>query len=55
MVHLRIVAPAKQSQHVLDLLDNNESVVNLVRLENVARHPEGDLILADVALSLIHI
>ncbi len=49
MVHLRIVAPAKQSQHVLDLLDDNESVVNLVRLEHVALHPEGDLILADVA------
>ena len=49
MVHLRIVAPNTQCRHVLDLLENSDSVFNIVHLENVARKPEGDLVLCDVA------
>ena len=46
---MRIVVPAYQSEHVLDLLENSPSVCNLVYLERVARKPEGDVILCDVA------
>ncbi len=49
MVNLRIVAPNAECRHVLDLLENSESVFNVVHLEGVARKPVGDLILADVA------
>ena len=49
MVHLRILVPSYQSEHALDLLDGSESVCNLVFLERVARRPEGDVILCDVA------
>ena len=49
MVHLRIVVPNHQSGHTLDLLENTPSVCNLIYLERVARKPEGDVILCDVA------
>ena len=49
MVHLRIVVPSHQSEHALDLLDAMPSVCNLIYLERVARRPEGDVILCDVA------
>ncbi len=49
MVHLRIVVPSYQSGHALDLLENSPSVCNLIYLERVARRPEGDVILCDVA------
>jgi uncharacterized hydrophobic protein (TIGR00271 family) len=49
MVHMRIVVPSYQSEHVLDLLDHTHSVCNLVFLERAARKPEGDVILCDVA------
>jgi len=49
MVHLRIVVPSYQSEHALDLLTNAPAVCNVVFLERVARRPEGDLILCDVA------
>jgi uncharacterized hydrophobic protein (TIGR00271 family) len=49
MVHLRIVVPSYQAEHALELLDATPSVCNLVYLERVARRPEGDVILCDVA------
>ncbi|MCB0876840.1 MAG: DUF389 domain-containing protein [Solirubrobacterales bacterium] len=49
MVHLRIVAPNAECRHVVDLLENSESVFNIVHLENVAKKPDGDLVLCDVA------
>jgi uncharacterized hydrophobic protein (TIGR00271 family) len=49
MVHLRIVVPSYQSGHVLDLLENTDSVCNLIFLERAAQRPEGDVILCDVA------
>jgi uncharacterized hydrophobic protein (TIGR00271 family) len=49
MVHLRIVVPSYQSEHALDLLNATPSVCNLVYLERVAKRPEGDVILCDVA------
>jgi uncharacterized hydrophobic protein (TIGR00271 family) len=49
MVHLRIVVPSYQAEHVLDLLNHTPSVCNLIFLERAARRPEGDVILCDVA------
>ena len=49
MVHLRIVVPAYQSEHVLDLLNHTPSVCNLIFLGGAAQRPEGDVILCDVA------
>ena len=49
MVHMRIVVPSYQSDHVLDLLEHSESVCNLIFLERAARKPDGDVILCDVA------
>jgi uncharacterized hydrophobic protein (TIGR00271 family) len=49
MVHLRIVVPSYQAEHVLDLLKSTPSVSNVVYLERVAQKPEGDVILCDVA------
>lgn len=49
MVHLRIVVPSHDSEHVLDLLKAAPSVCNLVFLERAAQKPEGDVILCDVA------
>ena len=49
MVHLRIVVPSYQAEHALDLLNAAPSVCNVIYLERVARRPEGDVILCDVA------
>ena len=49
MVHMRIVVPAYQSEHVLDLLEGSPSACNVIFLERAARKPEGDVILCDVA------
>ena len=49
MIHLRIVVPNYQTEHVLELLDHIPSVCNLIYLERAARRPEGDVILCDVA------
>ena len=49
MVHLRLVVPSHQTEHVLDLLKVTHSVFNLILLERAAQKPEGDVILCDVA------
>jgi uncharacterized hydrophobic protein (TIGR00271 family) len=49
MVHLRIVVPSYQADHVIDLLKATPSVCNLIFLAGVAHKPEGDVILCDVA------
>jgi uncharacterized hydrophobic protein (TIGR00271 family) len=49
MVHLRIVAPAWEAQHVVDLLAEVPSAFNLIHVPGAARKPDGDLILVDVA------
>ena len=46
---MRIVVPAYQTEHVLDLLQNLPSATNVILLERAARKPEGDVILCDVA------
>ncbi len=49
MVHLRIVVPPDRTQNAVGLLLQTASVCNVVLLEGVARRPDGDVILADVA------
>ena len=49
MIHLRIVAEPGKTERVLELLERSHSVCNVIYLEGAARHPKGDLVLADVA------
>ena len=46
---MRIVAPAGNCEHVLDLLESSPSATNVIYLPGAARKPEGDVILCDVA------
>ena len=49
MLHLRVVAPSEIADAAVAVLQESESVCNVIHLEGVARSPQGDLILADVA------
>jgi uncharacterized hydrophobic protein (TIGR00271 family) len=49
MVHLRIVSPPELTEQVIGGLTAADSVINIVRLDGVARRPDGDLVLCDVA------
>ncbi len=49
MVHLRIVVPSDRAEPILALLQSIDSVINVVHLPSVARKPDGDMILCDVA------
>jgi hypothetical protein len=49
VIHLRLVVPADLVEKVLALLGTLPSALNLVHLPGVARNPEGDLVLIDVA------
>jgi uncharacterized hydrophobic protein (TIGR00271 family) len=49
MVHLRIVAPREHAHTALALLEASGSVINVIHLHDVARKPDGDVILCDVA------
>lgn len=48
MLHLRIVVPEDRGQSALDLLNESDSVCNVIRLPGAAQKPEGDVLLADV-------
>jgi uncharacterized hydrophobic protein (TIGR00271 family) len=50
VVHLRIVAPPDAAGQVLERLTASDAVVDIVHLPGVARRPDGDLILCDVAI-----
>jgi uncharacterized hydrophobic protein (TIGR00271 family) len=49
VVHLRIVAPGRCVDQVLELLEGSPSVQNVILLEGAARKPEGGVVLCDVA------
>ena len=49
MIHLRLVVPSDLAAQVLALLESLPSALNLVHLPGVARDPDGDLVLTDVA------
>lgn len=49
IVHLRIIAPPDTVEQALRLLDTSPAVFNIIHLAGVARKPDGDVILCDVA------
>ena len=49
MVHLRIVAPSREAQHVVDLFEKLPSATNLIHIPDAAHKPAGDVILVDIA------
>jgi uncharacterized hydrophobic protein (TIGR00271 family) len=49
VVHLRIVAPPEKAEPALEVLESCPSVINVIYLRGVARKPDGDVILCDVA------
>jgi uncharacterized hydrophobic protein (TIGR00271 family) len=49
MVHLRIVSPPDLTAQVMDVLTRTASVINIIRFDDAARRPDGDVILCDVA------
>jgi uncharacterized hydrophobic protein (TIGR00271 family) len=49
MVHLRIVAPEQSADAALKLLCESDSVLNVIRLSEPARRPDGVVIMCDVA------
>ncbi len=49
VLHLRIISPTDLTAQVLDTLTVHASCTNLVVLPGAGRHPDGDLLLADVA------
>jgi uncharacterized hydrophobic protein (TIGR00271 family) len=49
VIHLRIVAPEETAHRALEILGESPAVLNIVHLHGVARKPDGDVILCDVA------
>ncbi|MEU4271357.1 DUF389 domain-containing protein [Streptomyces sp. NPDC026092] len=49
MLHLRIITPTVRTDAVLDLIDTTVGTTHLAVLKGVAREPEGDIVLVDVA------
>jgi uncharacterized hydrophobic protein (TIGR00271 family) len=49
MVHLRIVAPERCADEAMALLCESDSVLNVIRLDERARRPDGVVIMCDVA------
>jgi len=49
MVHLRIVAPRTEAELARRVLQETESVINVITLRDAARKPAGDVLLCDVA------
>jgi uncharacterized hydrophobic protein (TIGR00271 family) len=49
VIHLRVVSPPERSAAVYELMLDDPAVCNVVRLPGVARRPDGDLVMADVA------
>jgi uncharacterized hydrophobic protein (TIGR00271 family) len=49
MLHLRITTPAELAPAIVSVLRHDPAVSSLVHLPGASLHPEGDLVLADVA------
>ncbi|MFD3944253.1 DUF389 domain-containing protein [Streptomyces sp. NPDC058579] len=49
MLHLRIITPSVRTDAVLDLIDRTVGTTHLAVLKGVAREPQGDIVLVDVA------
>ena len=49
MIHLRLVVPKDIARRTLDMLCMADAVSSVIHIEDAARKPDGDVILADVA------
>jgi uncharacterized hydrophobic protein (TIGR00271 family) len=49
MLHVRVIAPSDLATRVVEFLVDLRSVINVVHLPKVARNPDGDLVMCDVA------
>jgi uncharacterized hydrophobic protein (TIGR00271 family) len=49
MIHLRVVAPPDCADRVHAMLCDTASAIDVIRVPNAARRPDGDLIMCDVA------
>ncbi|MFI8949228.1 DUF389 domain-containing protein [Streptomyces sp. NPDC053750] len=49
MLHLRLITPADRTGEVVHLIDRTVGTTHLVVLPGVARDPEGDVVMCDVA------
>jgi uncharacterized hydrophobic protein (TIGR00271 family) len=49
MIHLRIVSPPDRTAKVRKALSCTPSVINIIELPAAARHPDGDVLLCDIA------
>ncbi|MGW6564650.1 DUF389 domain-containing protein [Streptomyces sp. NPDC054975] len=49
MLHLRIITPSDRTDAVLDLIDKTVGTTHVAVLKGVAREPEGDVVMCDVA------
>jgi hypothetical protein len=49
MLHLRILAPNKLTDNVVQVLEEDPCVSGLAVIKSAAIHPPGDLVLADIA------
>jgi len=49
MVHLRIVAPPDRADEVYERLCETASAIDVIRVPNASKRPDGDLIMCDVA------
>ena len=49
MIHLRIVVPRARADDVVKLVCGSPAVTSVVHLKDVARKPDGDVVLCDVA------
>jgi uncharacterized hydrophobic protein (TIGR00271 family) len=48
MIHIRLVSPPDITEDLVDVLSSNAGVLDLIVLEGVARHPDGDAVQFDV-------
>ena len=48
MLHLRIVSPRDRTDAVVEVLERTASVCNIIVFGDVARRPQGDVVLCDV-------
>lgn len=49
MIHFRVVCPPDRSAELLESLTGDAAVINIVSMPDVARRPDGDLVLFDAA------
>ncbi|MEV6650349.1 DUF389 domain-containing protein [Streptomyces sp. NPDC051219] len=49
MLHLRLIVPADRTEQVVSLLEKTVGTAHLALFPGAARHPEGDVVMCDVA------